>query len=1143
MRLTIGILLCALLILGTAYAQSDRGTITGTITDAAGAMVPNAPVEAKNTQTGAVYQAASSTTGNYTLPQLPAGIYQISVSMQGFKQYVRTGITVMVAQTLRIDIPLEVGNISETITVSADAPLLKTESGELSHNISTDRVDDLPLISVGAGIRSPYAQVNLLPGAQQIVGGFGSLRVNGMPGATLSLRVDGQDATQATWTAAMGMSQPGLDSIEETAIQTSNFAAEFGQSGGGLFNMTMRSGTNRLHGSAYEYLRNEAFNAYQPFNKSAKAMERRHDFGFTAGGPVYIPKVYNGRDRTFFFWTFEQNTQDLTSILWDTVPTAAYRNGDFSSPILWTKKVLGQDPWGNNILDGTIYNPLTTRQAVAPDGKTYTIRDPFPGNIMCDKANPTVCGAAYLAIKGDPVAMKLQSYVPMPTDPTKSTANYQATYPNAPVTSIYSIKMDHALSPKLKISGYWSLNDISQYFPDGFSAPITSERDIQETTHTVRLSLDYTVSPTVLLHLGAGLMHFVFQDPAPFFDSAATLGLPGTYYKVSPTLYSLESGQGGGMQGGNPMRQGNGIGPVAQQKQWQQKPTGTATLSWVKGNHTYKFGGEFRAESFPSITQTPSNGWFYFSQAQTALPYLGTQYFNGGTLGFNYASFLLGYINSGEIGVPSGFHLGKQAWAFFAQDSWKITPKLTLDYGLRYDYQTYLKETYGRIPGFGFQTPNPKFGNIPGAVMFEGSGPGHCNCEFAKNYPYAFGPRLGLAYQFMPKTVLRAGIGLNYGQTAQLEMWTLRFGSDMRYSVSSFGGTEFPLKNGSPITPVWPNYDPSQAPFNAGDPFLTAFDHNAGRPARQLMWSIGIQRELTRNMSLDVSYVGNRGVWWNSNGALTDPNRVTSAILKQHNLSLSSIDDQSLLLSNLSSVSTAEMTAHNLKVPFAGFSGSVSQSLRPYPQFGGIYILWAPRGNTWYDSMQIKLTKRYSHGLDLSAAYSFQKELTVGAETFDPAFAPASPVVVNGEDVGSNKVISGMSVPHRLVVAATYTTPKVDVYKPLSWAIRDWQFGAVLTYASGFPILAPVAQNLNNPAYTLSLCQPQSFFGGCNTNSFFIAPASYANRVSGQPLFAQDLNSKFDPNTAFVLNPNAWSDPAEIRWKGLAWISNNLNQL
>jgi hypothetical protein len=1109
MRLIVTTLACALLVFAAAYAQTDRGTITGTVSDPAGAMIPNVAIEAKHTATGAVYQTVSSGTGNYTLSQLPTGIYQVSASVSGFKQFVRTGITVGVAQTIRIDLPLEVGNISETVNVSADAPLLKTESGELSHNVTTDRINDLPLISVGGGIRSSYAQVNLLPGAGT---NTGALRVNGAPGATLALRIEGQDATQGAWTSAYGMSMPGVDSIEETAIQTSNYAAEYGQAGGGVFNMTMRSGTNAFHGSAYEYWRNEAFNAYAPYNKPiVKPRDRRHDFGFTAGGPVIIPKVYNGRDKTFIFWTYETNRQNTTVNSNWTIPTLAYRNGDFSNPALWTKKKLGTDVLGRDILDGTIYDPATTRTVVGSDGKSYVVRDPFPGNII-----PT-------GYPRDPVAMKLQAQLPQPTN-NDTYNNYNVTYPNNPVTSIHSIKADHAINPKMKVSGYWSLNDVVAWFPDGLKPPITTERDLYETTHTVRLSFDYTITPTMLLHLGAGVMHFQFFDPVPgygSYDNLKDLGLPGTYLGVYPTIYNLYAPQGGGMI--STAGQSNSFGPVAQQTQWQTKPTGSATLSWVKNNHTFKFGSELRIESFPSTAGTPSNGWFFFNAAQTALPYIGNTALAGGNLGFPYASFQLGYVNNGEIGQYAKFHLGKHSFAFFAQDSWKITPKLTLDYGLRYDFQTYLKETYGRIPGFGYQTPNPSYGNIPGAPIFERDG-----VKFADNYPDAFGPRLGLAYQFMPKTVLRAGLGISYGQTAMLEMWSLRFGSDVRYTSESFGATNIPLKNGPPIVPVWPNTYPGSAPTTPGDVFMTAFDSNAGKPPRQVMWSVGIQRELTKNLSVDVSYVGNRGVWWNSNGSLTDPNRVTPTILANHNMSLTNPAHQAILLAPLSSVSAADRAAYNLKEPFANFKGTVSQSLRPYPQFGGIFVLWAPLGNTWYDSLQVKLTKRYSKGLDFTVAYSWQKELTVGAETFDPAFAAVGPPINDINDLRSNKTLSGLSVPHRVVIAANYTVPRfANMNKILSRAISNWQLGAVLNYQSGAPIHVPFAQTTPNLTNLLSLCAPQSVFGGCNSSSVSAyGVSSHANRVPGQPLFLTDLNSKFDPYKEFTLNPAAWTNPA-----------------
>ena len=305
MRSTIIAICCLLVVAGAAFAQSDRGTITGSVTDQAGAVIPNAAIEVTNINTGAVYQVQSSSTGNYTFGQLPAGQYQMSSSMPGFKQFVRTGITVLVAQTLRIDISLEVGSISETVTVSEDAPLLRMDSGELAHNVASKSLNELPILGFTGYIRDPFAVTALIPGALYSRAAPGSLvRVNGAPSNTQSVRIEGQDATDGIWTSYTTFTQPSVDSVEEVAVQTSNFAAEFGQAGGGLFNMTMKSGTNKLHGTAYDYWYNEALNASAPYG--TKDRQRRNDYGFTLGGPVYIPKVYNGRDKTFFFFNWEQ---------------------------------------------------------------------------------------------------------------------------------------------------------------------------------------------------------------------------------------------------------------------------------------------------------------------------------------------------------------------------------------------------------------------------------------------------------------------------------------------------------------------------------------------------------------------------------------------------------------------------------------------------------------------------------------------------------------------------------------------------------------------------------------------------------------------------------------------------------------------
>jgi len=327
------------------------------------------------------------------------------------------------------------------------------------------------------------------------------------------------------------------------------------------------------------------------------------------------------------------------------------------------------------------------------------------------------------------------------------------------------------------------------------------------------------------------------------------------------------------------------------------------------------------------------------------------------------------------------------------------------------------------------------------------------------------------------------------------------------------------LKDGVPIVPVWPNFDPGQYPPKTGPTFfLTRIDPNAGRPPRISMWSIGLQREIFKNLVVEASYVGNRGVWWSSS-SMIDMNRITPQILAKNGLDLNKSEDRTLLTSRLDSPLAAQRGFN--KPPYAGFPTSltVSQSLRPFPMYTAINTLWAPLGNTWYDSLQAKVTKRYSKGLDFTTAFSWQKELTVGAETEDPAFAFVTPSINDVLNRPMNKYISGFSQPLRVVIAANYTFPTLNTNKLVSYAVRNWTFGTVLQYASGRPIRVPYASN-NQLQAQLSICTSVNVFGGCT------GTGTFANRVAGEPLFTQDLNSKFDPNKTFVLNPKAWTDPA-----------------
>ncbi|HSP70502.1 MAG TPA: TonB-dependent receptor, partial [Bryobacteraceae bacterium] len=815
------VVVCCLLLAMTAVAQSDRGTITGTVADPAGAVVANAPIQAKNVETGVVYEGASSTTGNYTLVQLPAGSYQVTVTVPGFKKYTRTGLTVQVAQTLRIDVTLEVGATSDSVTVTEAATLLKTESGELSHNVAGKTLDELPVLGIGgtlsgsAGIRNPYAAVQLIPGTTFVPNSL--VRINGTPGNSQSFRIEGQDASNTGTPGVPAQTQPSVDAIQEFAIQTSNFAAEYGQVGGGVFNVTMKSGTNQFHGTAYEYFVNEVFNAGNPYTNSPagnpRPRARRNDYGFTVGGPVWIPKVYNGRDKTFFFFSWEQfrETTEVNN-QFQTVPIAAYKAGDFTCAILGnctpgTPHVIGTDPLGRQMLEGMIYDPTTTRPI-----NGVQVRDQFTGNRI-----PLT--------SFDPVSKNIQALFPGPSGPTPTglTNNYLHAYGTHRTTEVPSIKADQTIGSKGKLSFFYqrtktSNPDGNTIFgrSDGFPDPITEILGTFQNAPLYRLNYDHTLTATTLLHFGAGYRSNYFLVPSVTttgeltnYDAEKELGLKGGLsHTWFPTISGLLAGNGtGGIKT---------IGSEAGSNQITQTPSFNASVTSVRSNHTYKLGSEFQTQGYPPKVNGNTLGTYTFAAAETGQPFQNTAV-GGFNVGFPYASFLLGGADSIGISRLTTPRMGKKQFGLYVQDTWKVSRKLTLDYGLRYDYSTYLREQYGRAPEFSATTPNPSAGGRLGAAIYDGSsGPGRCNCDIAHNYPYAFGPRLGVAYQLDSKTVIRVGFGIVYGGTAVNNNAAGGLaGSSASNATPNFGSPITTLAQGYPSTalpPQWPNFNAGQFP-------------------------------------------------------------------------------------------------------------------------------------------------------------------------------------------------------------------------------------------------------------------------------------------------------------------------------------------
>jgi Carboxypeptidase regulatory-like domain/TonB dependent receptor-like, beta-barrel len=1089
MRKSGALLLFVLFGLIPALAQSDRGAITGTVTDQGGGIVPGVSVVATNLATNQELRTVTTETGHYTIPAIPAGAYSLTVEQPGFRKFVQTGITVQVALTARLDVVLEVGAADNLVTVSADAPLLRTESAEQSTVLSGDKVNQLPLNFANNGVRNPLVFLQLAPGTS--VGAWNDIRVNGSPRGTFRVIFEGQDATSALNPRLFNESQPSIDGVEEFTLQSTNFSAEFGQVGGGLVNFSARSGSNGFHGTVYEYINNEALNAAPAFapigpdGEKTKTRIRQHDFGGTFGGPVKIPKLYDGSNRTFFFFNLEvYHQREARFGGFGNLPNAAYRNGDFSN--LLTGRVLAQDPLGRDILEGSLFDPTTGRVV---NGRV--VRDPFPNNII-----PTS--------RFDPIAANIQSMMP-PPDPQyadRLNNNFERRFQYRRIEQIPTWKVDHSFSTNSKIAFYFGMQrtrkDNGQ---DGLPDPISQRRDQPITSKTIRVNHDYFFTPTMINHFGIGYQRYYNPDTTPItdYDSASELGLRGAVVGGFPRITF------------NAPVASDNLGPTNYQLYTQDKPTIVETLSWVRKNHTFKFGGEYRIDTFNNLANNGATGTYNFAPAQTGQPSTEGQNLGGGTIGHSYASFLLGLTNNASINNPTSVGFRRSSWAAFVHDSWKVTPKLTLELGLRYDVQNALHELHYRTSMFAPDIPNPAAGNLPGATLFAGEGPGRCNCDLTKTYPWAVGPRFGFAYAFNPKTVIRGGWGITYGALGGFNYIgagnSLGFGfNTIPFSNPAFGESAFRFRDGLVYNPadlyaqnINAGIRPTPGQLNNPPAHI---DRNGGRPPRINNWVLNIQRELSRDLVLEMAYVANRGVWYEAVG-LVDLNALPPERIATRGLNILNADDRAVLTSRLDSPLAQ---ARGFTPPYSGFplSSTVAQSLRPFPQFGSVGIDLSPLGNTWYDSLQVKATKRFSHGVDFILSYTWSKNLATVSEQ-----GGATVPVNNLFDSRSFKTLSPNDQPQIFVSAFRYEVPGFGLARTNSFTralLEGWNVSGIFRYSSGEPIQVPTAQN--------------------NLGSLLFR-STFANRVAGQPLFLKDLNCGcIDPNQDFVLNPAAWADPA-----------------
>jgi len=1102
-----------LLLLGAAMAtaQNDRGTLTGSIKDSTDANIPGAKLELRNTETGALARGESTATGNYTFASLPVGTYDLTVQADGFKKSVQRNLAIQLDQTLRLEVKLELGSTSESVTVSANAEMLKTENAEVNMNVTGQKLNELPINfggtgSAGGGIRNWLTFTYLAPG---VAGTDAGSEVNGLPGGNYKVYLEGQDSTSPVavgWTSTVQAAS--VEAITEFTVQSSNYSAEYGQVLGGLYNFTTKSGTNQFHGSVYEEWTNEVLNAAQPWNH-IRNKDRQNDYGFSVGGPVRIPKLYNGRNKTFFFFNLERYGNNQISPNVGNVPTAAYRQGDFGCALFATTTncsgptvTLTDAASGYQYLQNQIFDPLTT----TTDSKGRLVRTAFPNNII--PAN-----------RMDSVSVKIQALFPAPIN-TQTTQNFIANINTQTKQQIPSLKIDQNFGASTKVSFFWNRQQTnSPAFPDGMPLPITVARKLVGGTvggNQERLNMDHTFSPTLIAHLGVGFWRFLNPDSSPpdvlNYDAVKNLGLVGSsmgglgFPQIGGISYNNEGGFSGA--------QGSSIGIQNSVFQETDIASAVGSLTWLHGRHTFKTGFELKDSVYSDQSNNQAAGQYNFNGAQTAQPFLNNTTVGTGSLtgsiGSGYASFLLGQVQNYRVSPQQAAQQRSVQEALYFQDSFKVTSHLTVEMGLRWDRTPLGHEQWDRQSQISFSLPDPNAGGLPGGTVFAGYGPGRCNCEFINTYNFAFGPRLSVAYQINPKTVIRAGWGFSYGATDQWNYLSNNYlVNGMGYSTISpgnnpqFGFAYSQFSNGIVYDPASlhvVNLDPGiNHPKGAlGSPSASAitYDPSGARPARVNQWNIALQRRLSTNMTIEAAYVGNRGVWEQQNG-LVNPNSSTPGRFNAYGVSLADANMRNILTSQICS---AGAIAAGFQLPYAGFpcTATVAQSLRPFPQYSvSLAPQFANQGDSFYDSLQVRFVKRISYGLDVTSNYTFSKTLNIGGY-----------INSNPDNRTIQKALDNNSLPHIWVSAITYRTPKASSNKYVRLLTGNWTYSAALRYASGRLIAAPQSQV-------------------SRINQYNFASGTPMVRVPGVPLYLTDINCRcIDPNNINqrILNPAAWQD-------------------
>jgi hypothetical protein len=1010
--------------------------------------------------TGLTVSTNSTGAGAYSLPNLPPGRYSVSAEATGFKKYQQDGVTVRTVTATSLDIKMQLGAVSETVTVQGDTAQLETTTSDVGATVERTLVANLPL-EVSGTIRNPVQFITLVPGFVGDVGnnpGSNStddFKVNGGQEGGTDILVDGVSISLVSpntqWNKGVS-----TEAVQEFKVLQSNFSPEFGQSGDGIVNLTLKSGTNQFHVSAYEFLRNRVLDANSWTNNRAgqkKAINTQNDFGFTVGGPVFLPHVYNGKNKTFFFFDYEGFRFRTGGTSISSLPPEAFRNGDFSALLPATQ----------------LYDPTT--------------KAPITGNILTNDPNYTASS----------VITKVFSFLP-PTNGGLTNNVIDRSISNT-TANLWDLKIDHNISDKQRISFGFDYDNTNTGGTSSLG-PIFGSHTPQDTRYA-RFSHNYNFQPSVVNQFLIGFSRRFRTESSNSLGQGfpEKLGLTGVLNTTFPCVKFF----------GGPYREViNNCGASQFADNVYQA---NDSVSWIRGNHNLKFGGELRFLQFNVRRLTQSSGEFDFDPTETSSP--------TGTGGDAVASALFGLVHQGVLNYGRFSGVRYKNFAVYAQDSYKLTPRFTLNYGLRYDFDLPAREAQDRFSAVDPTLPNPGAGNILGAYTYFGSGSGRNRRNRPQDtYKKAFGPRVGFAYSINDKTVVRGGYGIYYQP--------LKEGSFADFdSLGFFNFETLTASNGAPfqIDNGFPHLLPQSGPFTPegqnGNSNVILVPRNSGRPSDVQSWNLDVQRQIANNLLVSVAYVGSKGTHL---GALNIiPNQVNPTFL-----SLGS--ELTMDASCLTSGGCPNAVAAGVTLPYPGFNGNINQAVRPFPQYGDFNQednSFTPdrTGNSTYHAMQLQVNKRFTEGLSFLVSYTVSKNIT-DADSAGPGVSgfigTNSFIGQNSYNRNAEKALSQLDTPQALVASFFYELPVGHGKRFLNGGgvldrlVGGWSVSGIASYKSGTPttVYGPCGGTAGDV-----------LFGGCHFTGI-----ARVDVIPGVP--ETNKSSSFDPASTPFFNPNAFSVPA-----------------